>query len=134
MLGWGRDHQLYGAEWIRTRRRANLDEMDLALRQQAIGGMAFAMGRTVLCCAQNQRRSSHESCACAPRVVAGVDCAKRILCDMRRRPALRKFERCGETVTPTTKKGSFKGRRPARYDSCDFSPIEQAERECRREC
>jgi pimeloyl-ACP methyl ester carboxylesterase len=134
MLGWGRDHQLYGAEWIRTRRRANVDEMDLAMRQHAIGGMAFAMGRTVLCCAQNQRRSSHESCACAPRVVAEVESAKRILCDMRQRPALRKFERGGESVTTTTRKGSFKGRRPARYDSCDFSPIEQAERECRREC
>ena len=67
LLGWSSNHQLYGAEWIRVRRRANVDEMDLALRQHAIGGMAFAMGRTVLCCAQNQRRSSHESCACASR-------------------------------------------------------------------
>jgi hypothetical protein len=134
LLGWSSNHQLYGAEWIRVRRRENVDEMDLALRQHAIGGMAFAMGRTVLCCAQNQRRSSHESCACAPRVVAEVEGAKRILCDMRRRPPLRKFVRGGEEVTTTTKKGTFKGRRPAQYDSCDFSPIEQVDRQCRREC
>lgn len=134
LLGWNRNHQLYGAEWIRIRRRENADEMDLALRQHAIGGMAFAMGRTVLCCAQNQRRSSHASCSCGPRVVAGVEGAKRILCDMRRRPPLRKSVKGGETVTTTTKQGSFKGRRPARFDSCDFSPIEQVDRQCRREC
>lgn len=134
LLGWSANHQLYGAEWIRVRRRENVDEMDLALRQHAIGGMTFAMGRTVLCCAQNQRRSSHESCACAPRVVAGVEGAKRMLCDMRRRPPMRKFVRGEDNVSTTTKKGTFKGRRPARYDSCDFSPIEQMDRQCRREC
>jgi pimeloyl-ACP methyl ester carboxylesterase len=134
LLGWGSSHQLYGAEWIRTRRRENLDEMDLALRQHAIGGMAFAMGRTVLCCAQNQRRSTHESCACAPRVVAGVEGAKRILCDMRRRPALRQARRGEDKITTTTRKGSSTQRRRFRYDSCDFSPIEQMDQQCRREC
>jgi len=134
LLGWGANHQRYGAEWIRVRQRENIDAIDVALRQHAIGGMAFAMGRTVLCCAQNQRRSSHESCACAPSVVAGVDGARRILCDMRQRPPLRKSVKGGEVVTTTTRKGSATGRRPARYDSCDFSPIEQADRQCRREC
>ncbi len=134
LLGWNRNHQIYGAEWIRTRRRENLDEMDLALRQHAIGGMAFAMGRTVLCCAQNQRRSSHESCACAPRVVAGVEGAKRILCDMQRRPALRQARQGTDAITTTTREGSRTERRRFRYDSCDFSPIQQVERECRREC
>jgi pimeloyl-ACP methyl ester carboxylesterase len=134
LLGWGSSHQRYGAEWIRTRRRENLDEMDLALRQHAIGGMTFAMGRTVLCCAQNQRRSTHASCACAPRVVAGVEGAKRILCDMRRRPPLRRAQQGEETVTMTTRKGSTKERRRFRYDSCDFSPIKQMDGQCRREC
>ena len=136
LFGWGSNHQIYGAEWIRVRRRENVDEMDLALRQHAIGGMAFAMGRTVLCCAQNQRRSSHESCACAPRVVGEVEGAKRILCDMRRRPPLRQAKAGGETVTTTTRKGSTTERNWGRfqYDSCDFSPIEQVERQCRRSC
>ncbi len=134
LIGWSSNHQIYGAEWIRTRRRENVDEMDLALRQHAIGGMAFAMGRTVLCCAQNQRRSSHESCACAPRVVGEVEGAKRILCDMRRRPPLRQAKGTEETITTTTRKGSTTERRRGRFDSCDFSPIEQVERQCRRAC
>lgn len=134
MFGWSSTHQVYGAEWIRIRRRENLDEMDLALRQHAIGGMAFAMGRTVLCCAQNQRRSTHESCACSPRVVAGVEGAKRILCDMRRRPPLRRAQLSEEPVTTTTRKGSTTQRRRMRYDSCDFSPIAQMDKQCRREC
>jgi pimeloyl-ACP methyl ester carboxylesterase len=134
LFGWSSNHQIYGAEWIRTRRRENVDEMDLALRQHAIGGMAFAMGRTVLCCAQNQRRSSHESCACAPRVVGEVEGAKRILCDMRRRPPLRQAKGTEETITTTTRKGSTTERRRGRFDSCDFSPIEQVERQCRRAC
>jgi pimeloyl-ACP methyl ester carboxylesterase len=134
LLGWSRNHQLYGAEWIRIRRRENVDEMDVALRQHAIGGMAFAMGRTVLCCAQNQRRSSHESCACAPRVVAEVEGAKRILCDMRRRPPLRRTTGAEETVITATRKEAKTERRRPRYDSCDFSPIQQVERQCRRSC
>jgi len=134
LLGWNRNHQLYGAEWIHIRRRENSDEMDLALRQHAIGGMAFAMGRTVLCCAQNQRRSSHESCGCAPRVVAGVEGAKRILCDMRRRPPLRQVRDNVETITTTTKQGTRTERRRGRFDSCDFSPVQQVDRQCRREC
>jgi hypothetical protein len=134
LFGWSSQHQLYGAEWIRTRRRQNADEMDLAMRQHAIGGMAFAMGRTVLCCAQNQRRSSHESCACAPRVLGSVEGARRILCDMQRRPPLRKSVKGGEVVSTTTRKGTFQEKRARRYDSCDFSPVPQADRQCRREC
>lgn len=137
LLGWGSNHQHYDAEWIRVRRRENVDEMDLALRQHAIGGMTFAMGRTVLCCAQNQRRSSHESCACAARVVAGVDGAKRILCDMRRRPPMRQARNVGsgeETVRTTTRSGTRTERRRAFFDSCDFSPIQQVDRQCRRDC
>ena len=137
LAGWGNDHQLYGAEWIRIRRRENADEMDLALRQHAIGGMAFAMGRTVLCCAQNQRRSSHGSCACAPRVVAGVEGAKRILCDMQRRPAMRQARSVREgndIIQSTSRNGTRTERRRFRFDSCDFSPVDQVEQQCRRDC
>lgn len=133
-FGWGSEHQHYEADWIRDRARRNQDEMDVALRQHQIGGMAFAMGRTVLCCAQNQRRSAHASCACAPRVIAGVEGAKRMLCDMKRRPQLRRAEQGGDTVSTTTRRGTTTERRGGRYDSCDFSPIEQVDTQCRREC
>jgi pimeloyl-ACP methyl ester carboxylesterase len=133
-FGWGSSHQHYEADWISDRVRRNQDEMDVALRQHQIGGMAFAMGRTVLCCVQNQRRSFHASCSCALRVMQELEGARRILCDMQRRPPLRRAQLSEEPVTTTTRKGSITERRRIRYDSCDFSPIEQVDRQCRREC
>ena len=133
-FGWGISHQHYEADWIRDRARRNQDEMDVALRQHAIGGMAFAMGRTVLCCAQNQRHSTDTSCACAQRVVQEVDGARRILCDMKRRPPLRTTNDASRIETTTSDKGSITTKRRPRLDSCDFTPVEQVDTQCRREC
>lgn len=134
LLGYGRSHQVYEADWIRDRARRNQDEMDVALRQHQIGSMTFAMGRTVLCCAQNQRRSSHGSCACGQRVVAEVEGAKRMLCDMRRRPPLRTTNDAKRIETTTTKKGTTTEKRRPRIDSCDFTPVEQVDSQCLRPC
>lgn len=133
-FGWGSSHQHYEADWIRDRARRNQDEMDVALRQHQIGDMAFAMGRTVLCCVQNQRRSFHASCACAPRVMQEVDGARRILCDMKRRPPLRTTNDASRVETMTTKQGSTTTRRRPRVDSCDFTPVEQVDTQCQRSC
>ena len=134
LLGWSSSYQAYEADWIRDRARRNQDEMDVALRQHRIGSMAFGMGRTVLCCFQNQRRSSHESCTCGQRVVAEVEGVKRMLCDMRRRPPLRTTNDAERIETTTTKKGSTTAKRRPRIDSCDFSPVEQMDSQCLRPC
>jgi pimeloyl-ACP methyl ester carboxylesterase len=134
LLGWGRNHQIYEADWIRDRARRNQDEMDVALRQHQIGSMTFGMGRTVLCCIQNQRRSSHSSCACGQRVMAEVDGVKRMLCDMRRRPPLRTTNDAERTVQTTTRKGTTTEKRRPRIDSCDFTPVEQVDSQCLRPC
>lgn len=134
LLGWNRGHQIYEADWIRDRARRNQDEMDVALRQHQIGSMTFAMGRTVLCCYQNQRRSSHGSCACGQRVMAEIEGAKRMLCDMRRRPPLRTTNDAERIETTTTRKGSTTAKRRPRLDSCDFTPVEQVDTQCLRPC
>lgn len=100
LAGWGSRHQIYEANWIGDRAKTFADEIDSLLNQHVIGRMSFAMARTVLCCAQNQRRSQGK-CGCAPSVLTSVDSTRRLFCEGRKeRP-------------PGTK----------RLDPCDFSPV-----------
>ncbi len=53
---------------------------------------------------------------------------------MKRRPPLRTTNDASRIETTTSEKGSITTRRRPRLDSCDFTPVEQVDTQCRREC
>lgn len=100
LAGWGSRHQIYEANWIGDRAKTFADEIDSILNQHVIGRMSFAMARTVLCCAQNQRRSQGK-CGCAASVLSSVDNTRRLFCE-------------GRKPRPLGASG---------VDPCDFTPV-----------
>jgi pimeloyl-ACP methyl ester carboxylesterase len=134
LLGWNRNHQLYGAEWIRIRRRENATKW--TWRSVSTPSAAWPSPWVARCsAARRTSAAARMHPARAGRVWLPASKAPSAFCATcgggRR---LRKSVEGGGTVTTTTKQGSFKERRRARFDSCDFSPIEQVDRQCRREC
>lgn len=113
LAGWGSRHQIYQANWIRDRAKTFAAEIDTILNQHVIGRMSFAMARTVLCCAQNQRHSQGGNCGCAKGVLSTVDSIRQLYC-VGRKP--------------------FTGG-PNKIDPCDFAPVApDASPVCRKRC